>query len=344
MPEVLPRSAAPVITQASIRNELDDFIVEEVSSFDAFGSGEHLLLTLRKRGLSTHALIEHVATWAGVPTSAIGYAGLKDKHAVTTQRLTVWLPKRKSPDIATLNTDAIEVIEAVWHNRKLSTGALKGNRFTLVLRDVAGDPEAIRARVSDIAQHGVPNYYGEQRFGRFGDNVAQARDMFAGKRVARETRSLLLSAARSDMFNQVLAQRVEAGTWRAALAGDVFMLDGSQSIFGPVEDDESIHARLESGDIHPTGPLWGRGDLRTQADAQSLETEVLMSTDNDALRTGLEAAGMKQERRSLRLRVRDLHATQEGTTLTLQFALDPGSYATTVLHALGEVIDPMRKA
>lgn len=342
MSEALPRSADPAIQMARSRCELDDFIVEELPAFDAFGSGEHLLLTLRKRELTTHALVEHVAKWAGLPPSAIGYAGLKDKHAITTQRMTVWFPKRVSPDLSTLATPAIEVLESVWHNRKMPSGALKGNRFTLVLRDVKGDGDAIRARLADIALHGVPNYFGEQRFGRAGDNVTQAREMFAGKRVGRDTRSILLSAARSEMFNQVLARRVAEDCWRTALPGDVFMLDGTQSIFGPGELDDSIASRLQSADIHPTGPMWGRGELRTQGNAHELESQVLSSPEFDELREGLEAAGLKQERRSLRLGVRALEGSLDGDILRLRFELDPGSYATTVLHALGEVQDQTR--
>lgn len=342
MSETLPRGAAAVIRSGFIRNEIEDFVVEEVPAFEAFGSGEHVLLTLRKRGLTTHELIAHLAKWANVPTSAIGHAGLKDKHAITTQRLSVWLPKRVSPDVALLNTAAIEVVESAWHNRKLPTGALKGNRFTLQVRALEADAEALDARLRDIAQHGVPNYFGEQRFGRAGDNVARAREMFAGRRVDRETRSILLSAARSEMFNQVLARRVSEGNWRTALEGDVFMLDGTQSIFGPSDLDESIAARLESGDIHPTGPMWGRGALRTQAAALSLESGVLENSVYDDLRLGVEAAGMKQERRSLRLSVRDMVWSLNGDSLKLQFVLDPGSYATTVLHALGHVVDCTR--
>lgn len=321
---------------------MEDFRVEELPAFEAFGSGEHLLLTLRKHALTTHALIEHVARWAGVPTSAVGHAGLKDKHAVTTQRLSVWLPKRVSADPATLAGPGIELLDANWHNRKLPPGALKGNRFTLVLREWAGDPDAISARLAEIAEHGVPNYFGEQRFGRSGDNVAQARAMFAGKRVGRELRSLLLSAARSELFNRVLARRVAANAWRTALPGDVFMLDGSQSIFGPVALDDGIEARLRACDIHPTGPMWGRGELRPGHAVHALETEVLSAPDLAGLRVGLEEAGMKQERRSLRLRVQNLQHGFDADSLTLQFELPPGSYATTVLHALGEVRDVTR--
>ncbi|MBS9727335.1 tRNA pseudouridine(13) synthase TruD, partial [Stutzerimonas stutzeri] len=129
--------------------------------------------------------------------------------AVTTQRFSVHLPKRVAPDLAELASDEIEVIESSWHNRKLQRGALAGNRFKLVLREVRGEAAAIRERQQQLAERGLPTWCGEQRFGRDGGNVPAALAMFGGRRMRKDQRSLLLSAARSALFNRVLAARVE---------------------------------------------------------------------------------------------------------------------------------------
>ena len=270
----------------------------------------------------------------------VGYAGLKDRHAVTRQRFSVHLPRKVAPDLAGLVSDDLKVVEASWHSRKLPRGALAGNRFELVLRDVAGDRTAIEARLGDIAAHGLPNWFGEQRFGRDGGNVAAALAMFAGRRVRRDQRSLLLSAARSELFNRVLAMRVEAGCWDAALDGEVWMLDGSHSVFGPEAMTPELQARLEAFDIHPTGPLWGAGDLRSSDAAQDVELGAMQGDTASRLRDGLERAGLKQERRALRLRPADLHwQWQTDGALELAFTLPPGAYATAVLRELGEITD-----
>ena len=232
MSEPARAHGASVLT-ARIRVSAEDFFVEELPAFEASGAGEHLLLTIEKRGMNTAFAARRIAAWAGVDESAIGQAGMKDRHAVTRQRFTVWLPKKVAPDLDALQSDDLRVLDHAWHARKLPRGALAGNRFVLVLREVEGQRDAIDARLQAIATQGVPNYFGEQRFGRGGNNVQQAVAMFAGRRVKREERSMLLSAARSELFNRVLAARVEAGTWNAALDGDVWMLDGSRSVFGP---------------------------------------------------------------------------------------------------------------
>lgn len=320
----------------------EDFLVEELPSFEPSGSGEHLLLTVEKRGMNTVFAARRIAQWARVPDMAVSYAGLKDRHAVTRQRFSVHLPKKVAPDLAALDFSesgpGLRVLEHAWHSRKLPRGALAGNRFVLVLRDVEGDAAAIEQRIHAIAQQGVPNYFGVQRFGREGDNVAQALAMFAGRRVRREERTLLLSAARSELFNRVLAARVRAGNLNMPLVGEVWSLDGSRSVFGPEPFTETLAKRLAAFDIHPSGPLWGRGELRTRDEAAALELEALSGDMAATLRRGLEAAGLEQERRALRFRPSDLAwRWHENRALEVSFALPPGGYATTVLAELGEV-------
>jgi tRNA pseudouridine13 synthase len=239
-----------------------------------------------------------------------------------------------------LASDEIEVVHSTWHNRKLQRGALAGNRFKLVLRDVQGDAAAIDERLSLIVARGLPNWFGEQRFGRDGGNVPAALAMFGGRRMRPDQRSLLLSAARSALFNQVLAERVAQGNWDAPLDGEVWMLDGSRSVFGPEPFTDLLADRLARFDIHPSGPLWGEGELRSSDAAAALEMDAIGDEQSLALRAGLEGARLKQERRALRLRPAMLqHQWLQPDVLELSFALPPGCYATAVLHELGPVQD-----
>ncbi len=337
--ELARAHGAPVLS-ARIRSTPEDFRVEELDAFEASGSGEHLLLTIEKRGMNTAFAAKHIAHWAGVAESAIGQAGMKDRHAVSVQRFSVWLPKKRAPDIDALQTDTLRVLGHAWHSRKLPRGALAGNRFRLVLRGVEGERNLIEERLRQIAVLGVPNFFGEQRFGRGGGNVAKAVAMFAGRRVRREERSMLLSVARSELFNRVVDVRVADASWSAALEGEVWMLDGSRSVFGPEPMTAELQARLDAFDIHPSGPLWGEGMLRSTGEAAASELRALEGDSAIRLRHGLEKAGLKQERRALRLRPDALQWEWLGTdSLVLTFDLPPGCYATTVLRELGEITD-----
>lgn len=336
----LPRAHGEAVLSATFRVAPEDFIVEEIDAFEASGAGEHLLLTVEKRGMNTAYAAKRIAAWAGVAESAIGYAGLKDRHALTRQRFSVWIPKKIAPDIETLRSDDLRVLDARWHARKIPRGALAGNRFALTLREVEGDRDAIEARVRGIAARGVPNYFGEQRFGRGGDNVSKTLSMFAGRRVPREERSHLLSAARSEVFNRVLAARVGAACWDIGLDGEVWMLDGSRSVFGPEPWTDTLAERLARFDIHPSAPLWGRGALRSEGDARALELAALEGDRIADLCAGLERAGLEQERRALRVRPQALGFEWIGPqALRLSFGLPAGCYATAVLAELGTVKD-----
>ena len=338
MSDALRRAFGAPVLSARIRSVPEDFFVEELPGFEPSGEGEHLLLTVEKRGMNTMFAAKRIAAWAAIAEMGVGYAGLKDRHAVTRQRFSVHLPRKVAPDLAGLASEDFKVIDASWHSRKLPRGALAGNRFELVLRDVVGDREAIDARLAEIATHGLPNWFGEQRFGRDGGNVAAALAMFGGRRVRREQRSILLSAARSELFNRVLAARLADGSWNRGLDGEVWMLAGSRSVFGPEPWSEALAQRLAAFDIHPTGPLWGAGERRAQAASLACEDAALHADDARAMQDGLAREGLRQERRALRLRPDGLvWEWLDAATMRIAFALPPGSYATAVLHELGEV-------
>ena len=338
MSDPLPHAHGEPVLDAKYRAAPEDFIVDEIDGFEATGSGEHLLLTIEKRGMNTLFAAKQIAAWAGVAEVAIGYAGLKDRHAVTRQRISVHLPKRVAPDIASLQSDALRVLKSEWHAKKLPRGALAGNRFVLTLRDVQGERGVIEQRLQAIGERGVPNYFGEQRFGRDGDNISNALAMFNGRRMRREQRTMLLSAARSGLFNRVLASRVAHGSWDRGLEGEVWLLDGSRSVFGPEPWSETLAQRLAAFDIHPSGALWGAGELRTQDAAHGVELAAMSDEQSLQLRSGLEAAGLKQERRALRLRPNVMtHRWLQEDLLEISFDLPPGTYATVVLRELGEM-------
>lgn len=337
----LPGAYGDAVLAARIRTVPEDFFVEELPAFEPAGEGEHLLLTVEKRNLNTAFVAKELARWAGIAEMGVGYAGLKDRHAVTRQRFSVHLPKKIMPSLETLRVEGLQVLESSWHSRKLPRGALAGNRFVLALRNVEGDRGTIDARLMGIAARGVPNWFGEQRFGRDGGNVAKALAMFGGRRVRREERSILLSSARSELFNRVLASRVGDGSWDKPLDGEIWLLDGSRSVFGPEPWNDELAQRLARFDIHPSGPLWGAGELRSAGECARVELAALADDVALRLHAGLEAAGLKQERRALRLKVAELTwEWPDAATLQLSFALPPGAYATAVLHELGTCESP----
>jgi len=329
----LPYANGTPPLSAQLRSTPEDFRVEEVLGYDADGEGEHALLLVEKRGATTDWVARELARYAGVPPVAVGYAGLKDRHAVTRQTFSVQLAGKLDPDWSAFPHAEVKVISATRHARKLKRGALRGNRFVLVLRQVQGDRARAEEVLERIAARGVPNYFGEQRFGRGGGNVEQARAMFAGRRVDRDKRQFLLSAARSHIFNEVLAARVERGAWDTPLEGELWSLAGSRSWFGPEPFDEVLADRLARGDIHPSGPLWGQGETPAGAEVAQLETQIAEA--NADLVAGLVAARMDQERRPLRLIPDQLQwRWLEGDALELTFGLPAGAYATVIVREL----------
>ena len=322
----------PVIT-GLMRAQPADFRVEEILGFEPSGEGEHAFLLVEKTGANTEWVARQLAAAAGVLPMAVGYAGLKDRHAITRQTFTVQLPGRVDPDWTATVIPGASVLASTRHNRKLKRGAHRGNRFRILLRDVRGDRDVAESRLATIRAGGVPNYFGEQRFGRDGQNVSLAQALFAGRRMPRPQRSIALSAARSEMFNAVLAARVANANWDRALEGEVWMLDGTHAIFGPEVWNDDLARRLAALDIHPTGPLWGRGDLRSADAVRALELAAIEAYPT--LTSGLERAGLEQERRALRLAVGDLVGEWEGEySLVLDFHLGVGAFATTVLREL----------
>lgn len=333
----LPRAHGGPLLGGRLRERVEDFQVDEDLGFGPDGAGEHVLLRVRKRDANTEWVARRIASHAGLPVSAVGYAGLKDRHAVTTQWFSVHLARREGPAWSALAEPGVEVLEVHRHGRKLRRGALRGNAFRIRLRGVDGGSDLLGDRLARVRARGVPDYFGPQRFGNGESNLHRASAFFAGRagRVDRHLKGLWLSAARSQIFNEVLAVRVERGDWDRALPGDRMQLSGSRSHFAAEVVDDTLAERVRTFDVDPTGPLWGRGDVLSAGDVAEMEHQIAGRFPEWT--AGLAAEDLRQERRALRLAVPDLDASfTEPGLLELVFSLPAGAYATAVLRELAD--------
>lgn len=308
---------------ADFRTEPEDFKVYEHLGFEPCGQGEHVYLHVQKRGENTAWVAQKIAELADVATMDIGYCGRKDRHALTTQWFSVYLPRLNSePDWTALNSESIQLLQAARHQHKLRRGDHQSNRFVIRLRNLTcADKSAFEVLLERVLAGGVPNYFGEQRFGRHGNNLVEAHALLVeGRRIRdKQKRGLFLSAARSYLFNQVVAARVRAGNWQSLLAGEA--------------------------ELFPSAPLWGRG--RSAAVGEAAELELAAINDWSEWCDGLEHAGLLQERRPLVLKPEHASWRWLDHDIELSFSLGSGEFATTllrelaVLHSAIETPDPV---
>jgi tRNA pseudouridine13 synthase len=295
---------------AKFRVEPEDFQVYEHLGFEPCGEGEHVYLQIKKRDENTAWVAQKIAELASLALMDVGFCGRKDRHAVTTQWFSVYLKKAATePNWAQLNSASIQVLQVQRHQHKLRRGDHQANQFIIRLRDVVvANKNAFEQKLTNLLSQGAPNYFGEQRFGRNANNLPEAHALLVeGKRMRdKQKRGLYLSAARSYLFNQVLAARVEAGNWQTVLTGEP--------------------------DAFPTGPLWGRG--RSLASSHTLEMEATALAGWVGWCHGLEHAGLQQERRALVLLPEAASWCWLDKDLELSFTLGSGEFATTVLREL----------
>ena len=332
----LPHAHAGTVCHGRFRLRPEGFRVTEQLIEAPSGEGEHSLVLVEKTGQNTAWVARWLARAAGCAQRDVGYCGLKDRHAVCRQ----WFSVPRTVQMADLDPPVgVTVVGVERHHRKLRLGSHAENHFELELElDQHGGH--FLARVRAVAEHGCPNWFGAQRFGRDGGNLTRARSWFeSGARVRRDQRGFMLSAARAELFNCFLALRVRAGTWNQACDGDVLNLDGSGSVFAVDAVDADIVRRVETLDVHPTGPLWGRGEAVKDSGAADRERELL--ADESALMEGLEANGLRAERRALRMVPGRLTAAidEAQRSATLAFSLRPGQFATAVLQEIGVFSD-----
>lgn len=333
-----PRAYGESLGSAVLKATAEDFQVDEVLDIPLTGDGEHLWIWVEKRGLNTEEAARRIAKAAGVPLRTVSYAGLKDRQALTRQWFSVQLPGKADPDLSSAENDTLKILKTARHKRKLQRGAHSANGFTLRLTRFKGDAAAIDARLQQIVRQGIPNYFGAQRFGHDGGNVVDARAWAARKALPeqRNVRSRLLSAARSYLFNRVLAARVADGTWQLAQVGDLLAFTDSRSFF-PAAEAECSDPRLAILDLHPTGPQWGEGP--SPAAGATFDLEQAIAEEEAELRDWLINAGMNHERRILRLPIGGLSWHYPSLDiLQLEFVLPAGCFATALVRELVDLV------
>ena len=317
-----------------LRSSESDFKVFEQLPFSPCGEGEHLLIHIRKTGLNTVFVAKQLAKYFSVKENLVTYAGLKDRFAVTEQWFGVHVPGKHEYDLSDLSIDGLEVITYARHNKKLRLGALSGNRFEITLRNVSDINDVMR-RWHAANQFGVPNYFGEQRFGINGGNIERAKALFSGQKIKdKKKRGIYLSAARSLIFNHIISQRVHDKIFDKMQKGDVLMLAGTQSVFPLETIDDVIKKRFLEKDVDITAPLWGAGQLMTLDEPFKLENALLEKYADFC--QGLAKFGLKQERRRIRLSLENgvIDSNESENTITLTFTLASGCFATTILREL----------
>ncbi len=335
----LPRAHGDPLSAATIRSTPEDFIVIEDLGYAFSGEGEHVILTIEKCELNTLDVVQTLAKYANVKRMAVGFAGLKDRVAVTTQSFSVHLPGKPDLDWSVIESDSLRIVAITKHHKKIRRGTLRSNTFSLILRDIDVAKELIEQRLSQIQQHGVPNYFGAQRFGRFSSNLTKADAWFKGegRRPKQEQAKMLISAVRSYLFNQVLAARVEQGNWNVPLVGDVALLANSRAQFHVEANDGELPSRIALDDVRLSGPLPG-----DESRAKWPEGEALVLEQNaldDALAhfwiEQLRQRRIERDRRALRVMpVNVSYEWLDAASFKVNFSLVSGAFATSVLREI----------
>jgi tRNA pseudouridine13 synthase len=318
-----------------IKQAPEDFEVEEIPAYEPSGEGEHLFLWIEKRGMGAEFFQRQVAKRLGLPTGEVGTAGLKDRHAVTRQFVSV--PAAVEANLASLEGDGIRLLRHARHGNKLKPGHLHGNRFRILIRDAdRGHDAALQSILERVRGEGLPNYYGTQRFGRDAETARLGLDLLAGK--AKKMRSpflrkLALSAVQSLLFNAYLTQRLADGLMRRVLPGDVMAKWPAGGMFN-AEDVAVEQERFDRRETVPAGPMFGRKTFPAKSEAAEREASILAAAG--FTKESFEGFGklLQGTRRHNLIYLNELSAIWEEDGLRLAFALPAGSYATVLLREI----------
>ena len=324
---------------ALFKQSTQDFVVTEDLGFEPSGEGEHHLFYIEKENTNTAFVAEQLAKTFKQPLRNVSYAGRKDKYALTRQWFSIYAPKVKHFDINEFSLPSVTITQYTKHHKKIRTGQHKGNHFTITLRDVT-DLKAVSESLQYISENGVPNYFGEQRFGvvnttdsgsLIGGNLALAERMMNGEEIRnRNKRSMAISALRSWLFNEFISERLAQGHYHSVLLGDALNLSKSNSFFVAEEPLDELQHRYEARDIAPTAPLWGDTQSAVSGDALAFESEI--SQRYAELCDFLASLNMQTARRPIKIWPANLEWTAQGDTLTINFWLPAGCFATSVLR------------
>lgn len=351
---------APTIN-ATLKQSLSDFQVTEVLSFEPSGNGEHTFLYIEKTGLNTAFVAEELAKFAKIPLRAVSYAGRKDKYATTRQWFGVYFggkqqASRKSAvvkpsdiDWSALMLDGMRILKITKNDKKLRLGAIKENQFAIVLRQLSQfDAAKLAQRIDSSAAKGVPNYFGNQRFGeliksdgsvQLGGNLALAEKLVNGEDIRnRNKKSMAISALRSWLFNHFVSQRLQHTEYLQLLDGDALSLSGNNSFFIHHEnqpESQQTHARITQRDINITAPLWGKGEIDSKAQAHTFETTI--AKQHSEVCEALAALGLEQQRRPVLVYPQALQYEIQNDTLSISFNLPSGCFATSVIREIANV-------
>ena len=316
---------------ALLKAECADFVVKENLGYSMAGEGEFVAVRVRKTDANTLFVGEKLAQFAGISARNMSYAGLKDRRAVTEQWFSLQMPGKTTPDFGDFQLEGIEILEVTRHNRKIRTGSLDSNYFEILLRD-AMETDDLKVRLENLSKFGFPNYFTEQRFGRDGHNLIQALRWAKGEIQVKDRKkgSFYLSAARSEVFNLVVSERLKQGVANRVLPNDIVQLSGSHSWFvaDEKEDLDVLQLRLEQGDLQLTAPLIGE----TAQPACSLENDIVQQHQD--IVNLMKQERLKPARRPLLMKPKDFNWQFEETGLRLKFYLPAGSYATALVREL----------
>lgn len=320
----------------TIRQVPNDFKVTEINSTELSGTGEHLWVYIKKINTNTDWVAKNLSNVCQVPRRQVGFAGLKDRHAITKQWFSIQLPKVS--DVEIINKalpEEFQIIESKFHNRKIRTGQLDANQFEILIKDIDGDKQHIEKNIQLILNDGVPNYFGPQRFGIEMGNIQKVQDWFSGrcKINSRNLKSLLISTARSHIFNLIVAKRIQDNQWKKTMRGDIFQLNKSRSWFHMSEaTPEELSKRLKEFDIHITAAMYGEDAIQSTKECADLEINI--AKQYPIYLNGFEKFRIKQDRRAIRIHPIDFKYAWQNNHLLLNFKLLPGAYATGIIREI----------
>jgi tRNA pseudouridine13 synthase len=325
-----------------IKAQPEDFEVEEIPAYEPSGQGDHLYLWVEKRDMGAEYFARQVAKRLGVAVGDVGTAGLKDRQAVTRQWVSV--PAAAEPRLPALDGDGLRLLRTSRHINKLRPGHLRGNRFRVLIRDVVPDAgERADPILARLRQHGLPNFYGPQRFGRDGETARLGMALLRRERGHVRSpflRKLALSAAQSVLFNDCLALRLADGLLRTVLDGDVMAKWPAGGLF-VARDVATEQGRFDARETVHTGPIFGRKTFAAEGAAAEREAAVLRDAELSANAFAGFGKLLQGTRRHNLVYVDDLSAVGEPEGLRLTFTLPAGSYATVLLREVmkGDVIE-----